>query len=500
MITLELKGGEEQSRMCWKGGLRPPLIPPVSLEGEGGRSSPLIPPVSQGISVSRVVGGGFRGERSSPLYDFQKSVLEWSRGKSVGILGMEMGLGKTLTVMGICIERQYERVLVVMPKSLLNQWRREWLNFTELLSEDILIYQGKGRDRYDLSKYRVILTTYDVVRYDYINLCGVSYDCMIMDEAHKLRNKKTSTYHSCYELGRQIKSKWLLSGTVIHNKYEDVETLCDFLDVSRLEVKHYYYHLTKLSCLELPDKSIHEHYLTFGVRHRDDYVSLLMETKKLYETYMSDPSQVNVHHILTKVLRLRQCCNHPDAPLTEVDYKVDLNRHDDLMSAKYRKVIELIMSAPEEDKMLIFSQWSHSLLVLSRYLEKYGISYELYDGSMSDSNRMGILGSFKRGSVRVMLMTLASGGVGLNLTEANHVILLDSWWNEALENQAIDRVYRIGQRKKVEVHRMYMRGTIEEWMREMKNEKSRVNEYFHDREEIYRVDKAKLMEILHRYL
>lgn len=220
----------------------------------------------------------------------------------------------------------------------------------------------------------------------------------------------------------------------------------------------------------------------------------------MYEDYTSNPTQLNFSYLLVKVLRLRQCCNHSDAALDEKHYKMPSNRHDKQSSAKFNKIFEIIDSAPSSDKLIVFSQWEHSLHILGNRLRERGVSHLQYNGSFDISERNQTIQEFRTGEKRVLLITLTSGGVGLDMSFANHVILLDSWWNQALEEQAIDRVYRIGQTKKVEVHRLYMNNTIEEWMVETKREKMKVDTQFHKDNQVYIIDKHLLTEILHRYI
>jgi SNF2 family DNA or RNA helicase len=457
------------------------------------------------------------------LYDFQQNVLTWTETRNKGIIGLDMGLGKTVITIAMICQKNFQRSVVVLPLQILDQWRASLIKFSNLTATDICLYQGGGRKSCDLSKYRVVLTTYDVIRTD-INdfnspLFKVKdhFDNMILDEAHKIRNKKTQSYLCCHSLGGKIHSKWLLTGTTIHNKFTDFYTLCEFLDIPGLSKtifadpitaakwrQQYYIRLTKMECdLNLPEKSVHDHFLQFDAdgTHRREYYSLYEETKDFYIDYVMNPTQLNFTSLLTKILRLRQCCNHPDAILDEKLYQVSINRHDDLCSAKFTKIIELIKNTPSGDKSLIFSQWSHSLKLLGKYLTQHGIKFLEYNGTQSIQERNYILQKFRDDTEScVLLITLTSGGVGLDMSFANHVIIMDSWWNLAMEEQAIDRVYRIGQKKKVEVHRLYMNGTIEHWLVQMKLEKQKVAEQFHQKGLIYSIDQSILTDLLHKYI
>jgi SNF2 family DNA or RNA helicase len=452
----------------------------------------------------------FTGE----LYPFQQDVLEWTEDLASGIIGLDMGLGKTVATMAMMCQKAFKRTLIVLPLPILQQWRSSLLRFTTLEEKDIGVYQGRKRKSMRLKPFKVVLTTYECIRYDMSNKDSVlyknkrSFDGMVLDEAHKIRNKKTATFKSCHEIGQYIAHKWLLTGTPIQNKIADFMSLCTFLDVVDVVNKHmvpelknkYYYRLTKAqSGLQLPEKSITDDLLNFDEAHSDEYSMMLSETKELYEKYIAHPSRQEYGAVIVKILRMRQCCNHMDAHLNPEQYKVRKNRHDKASSAKFDKTIQLIKQAGNE-KTLVFSQWTHSLDVLSRHLHKNGISYLQYDGSLDIAGKNELLEEFRDGPINVMLITLTSGGIGLDMSYANHVILMDSWWNQALEDQAIDRVYRIGQMKRVDVHRLYMANTIEHWMIEMKREKHTVDTQFHDGGDIYEPDKGLLKKLLHRFL
>jgi SNF2 family DNA or RNA helicase len=465
---------------------------------------------------------------SGKLFPFQEDVLKWTHSVDRGIVGLEMGLGKTVITLAMICQKNYRRTVIALPLQIIEQWKNSLLKFTNLKEKDIAIYQGPKRKSLNLLRYRVILTTYDVIRMDMPKeesvLAGAQefFDCVILDEAHKIRNKKTQTYRSCDSLSKDIDAKWLLTGTTIHNKFSDFLTLCEFLkvpdanlatfrdvDKSNAWKKKYYYRLTKAqSGLDLPEKSIHEHWLKFDEAHADDYQTLLEETKEMYDDYLAHPTQVKFNFLITKILRLRQCCNHIDAHLDPAHYRLEKNRHDGTTSAKFTKIIEIINQSPKDDKIIIFSQWSHSLDLLAKQLDWAWIDgydsdqpmYLQYNGTMDIGEKNQVLEDFRDGPQKVLLITLTSGGVGLDMSFANHIILMDSWWNPALEEQAIDRVYRIGQKKKVDVHRLYMTDTIEHWMEKMKEEKRKVDLQFHKENLVYMIDQMFLKKILHQYV
>ena len=251
--------------------------------------------------------------------------------------------------------------------------------------------------------------------------------------------------------------------------------------------------------LRLPEKSVEEIFLPFDMDgiHWKEYHSLYERTMDLYAEYLDHQTHESFTNLLTKILRLRQCCNHPDAVLEPTSPAC----HVELRSAKFTKIIDILKTTPSDDKTLVFGQWTHSLKLLGQHLTRHQIKFLEYNGSQSISQRNYILQQFREDpTCNVILITITSGGVGLDLSFANHVILMDSWWNMALEEQAIDRVYRIGQKKKVSIHRLYMNGTIEHWLVQMKSEKQKITEQFHQSGVIYEIDRSILTKLLHNYI
>lgn len=438
---------------------------------------------------------------SGQLYPFQEDVLKWSQPLNRGIIGLDMGLGKTVISIALICSRDYPITMIVLPLQIIEQWRLSFLKFTNLKPEEIIIYQGPHRKRYDLSKYRIILTTYDVVKRDVDQIPPVS--CLVMDEAHKIRNSKTQTYLATYQLSLNTPSIWLLTGTVIHNKYRDFRSLIDFLHLPYIGVKElkekYYYRLTKQQVLpNLPQKVISPHTLHFNGSDETRYEMIFKEVETATENYKKETTLSMLGQVMTKILRLRQACNHPDASLDEVQYqKIVQDDTTRPSSAKFDEIQMILSKIPADDKVIIFSQWRHTFRVLKKYLTCPVLEF---NGQMTIADRNQVIRDFKQGPIQILLITLTSGGVGLDLSCANHVIMIDSWWNHALEAQAIDRVYRIGQTKKVEVHCLYMKDSIEDWMIKMKEEKLRVDTTFHDESGIYFIDKKILKELLHRFI
>lgn len=509
----------------------------------------------------------FTGE----LYPFQQPVFDWARQINRGIMALDMGLGKTIITVAIICAKQFQHCLIVVPLPVVKQWSDALVSFTDLSPNQICFYHGRRRNPrvFGRSKYKVILTTYEMIRID-INNGRINpeedefhFDCVIFDEAQKLRNGKTQTHQTCYRMSQKISSRWLLSGTPIVNQYQDIIILNKFLDLDldqdldqdqdqglgqkgdstsgslsnsdRISQwkKKYYYRLMKCQCqafLSLPGKEIHCHTLTMTEDHWKYYQCVQQELVGALADLEGTPegvregtpegvregvregrrSRMNFTSILVKILRLKQCCNHVNAMIGSQQFadkggggrseKKFNNNETMISSVKFDTIMNLYNQKPKDQKMVIFSQWEVSLNILGQYFKSHGIDYLLYHGQLSMEQRQKVLDQFRTDTITVLLMTLTSGGLGLNLTCANHVILMDSWWNQATENQAIDRVYRIGQTRKVEVHRLVVNNTIEQWLVTMKEEKNKTVEYFDQYDDIYHVNRVTLSALLRRYL
>ena len=438
----------------------------------------------------------FRGN----LFEYQTQLLKWARSLTKGIIGVDMGLGKTVMTIAIICERNYSKTIIVVPLAVMSQWKDMLTQFTDLLPNEIICYQGNHRNLRGINDARVIITTYDTLRIDIDNFSTDLYkyrerfDCLILDEAHRIRNSNTECYRACAKIVKMCPAKWLLTGTPIHNSINDLIVLAQFIGVNTGSHKDwketYYYRLTKAECgIKLPEKILNDHYLNPDESHQEIYDNILQESHG---------------SVLEKILRLRQCCNHPYAMLkkSHPSNKDTQNTLD--MSEKFKEIINIIQSSPSDDKIIIFSQWTRSLQLIGELFPDLGIEFIEYNGSHNQQKKIDIIRQFgdtrRDKPIKVLLATISSAGVGLNLTMANHVILLDSWWGQALEEQAIDRVYRIGQTKTVYIHRLYMNNTIEEWMIEMKKEKYVIDTKFHNESLYHTINKLTLKTILQKYI
>ncbi len=407
-----------------------------------------------------------------------------------GILADDMGLGKTVQALAMLhdFKRRYGRLsaLVVAPKSLLRNWEAETNRFSPDLTT--LIYHGYGRQNQDISKSTsdLILTTYATLRNDIRLFTPKTFNYVILDEAQNIKNKNTRTFKELTKV--QAENRLALSGTPIENGLSDVKSIFDFLmpgflGADKLFFSTYNENFEELGkkiaplilrrkkedvLAELPEKTIENLYVDMTKSQSDIYDTYFKAAQSEALSIMRDEAgfQRSRFLILTLLLRLRQICCHPRLTKEELSGKG--------LSGKLEALRELVDSiCAENHKVLVFSQFSKMLEIIQEDLSDYKDQISTMTGKTQ--NRQEIIDAFKENpETRIFLMTLKVGGVGLNLTEADYVIIFDPWWNPASEAQAIDRTHRIGQNKPVFVYRLIAKDSIEEKVLELQKRKQSV--------------------------
>jgi|SRR5690554_1337559 len=429
-----------------------------------------------------------------------------------GLLADDMGLGKTLQSLAI-LSDYYEQQnqdrklsLVVCPKTLLFNWAIEIEKFHPNLT--YIIYEGSKRERTKLledNQSDIIIVSYSLVQMDIDNFLPHSYAYIILDEAQHIKNPLTLRSKAVKRL--ETDYKLALTGTPVENNLVDLWSIFDFLMPGYLHsLKSFRKEFTEdnekteenqqfLSrivspfilrrkksevLLELPDKQEQYLYNRMTSQQERIYLKVLAMAQ---EQILSSPSGIvdtvnhdeknsnvispNYINILTALVRLRQICNHPGMVDPELASKGNI-------SGKMELLMELIQDAVENRrKILVFSQFVSMLKLIGRNLEEKGFIYEYMDGKTK--NRQEKVKHFiSNDNIRIFLLTLKVGGLGLNLTAADTVIIVDPWWNPMSENQSIDRVYRIGQTKKVLVYKIITKGTVEEKILQLQSQKKHI--------------------------
>jgi len=432
----------------------------------------------------------FKGE----LRDYQKAGYQWLRFlheyNLSGILADDMGLGKTvqtISLLAFLLEKNPEvKILILSPKSLINGWEEEIKRFCPSFS--VKIYYGTQKEREILreNETNITITTYGTFRNDSDYFKSIEFDYTVVDEAQNLKNKNTQIFKSLKYLNTS--NRLALTGTPIENSINDLKSIFDFIIPGFLgsdrEFKSLYssddgFIRNKIRPLimrrrkeevlkELPPKTIKNLKIDMTDLQKELYYGYFLEAKREIEEKVKDESSFskNRFFVLTHLLRLRQIASHPG--LIDDSYMIQN------YSGKMDALIELLKDiVVEGHKVLVFSQFSSMLKIIKKTLKENNLSSLYMDGSTD--NRHVLVDVFKKSKeFKIMLMTLKVGGVGLNLTEADYVIMFDPWWNPAAENQAIDRTHRIGQENPVMVYRFISQGTIEEKIIELQESKNRI--------------------------
>ena len=412
-----------------------------------------------------------------------------------GILADDMGLGKTLQAIVALTQHKGKAknpALVVCPTSLLYNWQEECHKFNGKLKT--LIIDGMPNQRKKLIKgvmdYDVIITSYSLLQKDIEAYDKVTFSYMILDEAQHIKNRGTRNAKSVKMI--KAEHRMILSGTPIENSLDELWSLFDFLIPGFLG--HYDRFVEKYVRLSGDEQTKNLQYLRKKVapfimrRMKTDvlddlppvsenvyHCQLTKVQKELYKSYAESARDELVKlverdgfdkvqiHVLATLTRLKQICCHPAIFAKE---KAEMGD-----SAKYNMLVELLQTLIEGGhKTVIFSQYTKMLQIMRNDFEQRGIRFNYLDGS--SKNRLEIVKEFNEDpNIPVFLVSLKAGGIGLNLVGADTVIHYDMWWNPAVENQATDRVHRIGQKESVSVYKLVTNGTIEEKIVEMQNRK-----------------------------
>jgi superfamily II DNA or RNA helicase len=409
-----------------------------------------------------------RGE----LRPYQEEGFRWLSGLAQlglgGLLADDMGLGKTLQA--LCTFKG--RTLVVAPTSLLGNWEDEIARFRPNLRTSV--YHGSGRALDEHSD--VTLSTYALLRRDRALLAAVEWTTVVLDEAQAIKNPESQVAQAAFSL--DAKQRITLTGTPVENRLQELWSQLHFLNRGllggRADFDERYARPIGAGDEAMAD-ALRERIRPFVLRRRKSEVApelpprseavlhaaLSEEERSLYDAIAAGVrAEVvekldgggNVMAALEALLRLRQACCHPQlVPGQRLD-----------RSAKLELLVDrLETTAAEGHKALVFSQWTGLLDLVEPRLAEAGLDHVRLDGSTRD--RSGVVARFQApDGPPVFLISLKAGGTGLNLTAADHVFLLDPWWNPAVEEQAADRAHRIGQDKPVFVYRLVAAGTVEE--------------------------------------
>ncbi|MFJ6443311.1 DEAD/DEAH box helicase [Streptomyces sp. NPDC091649] len=432
---------------------------------------------------------------AATLRDYQLRGLNWLNTMTSlglgGCLADDMGLGKTITLIALHLHRQSDReaagpTLVVCPTSLMGNWQREIEKFAP--GTPVRRFHGASRSLEDLADGGFVLTTYGTMRLDASRLAAVPWGMVVIDEAQHVKNPHSATAKQLRTLGGR--ARVALTGTPVENNLSELWAVLDWTTpglLGRLGAFRTRYAAAveggddpgaaeRLAALvrpfllrrrktdpgiapELPPKTETDRAVSLTPEQTGLYEAVVRETLAEISTADGFERRGLVMKLLTA---LKQICNHPAQYLKEEQPRIaDRSGKVELLD----ELLDTILA--EQGSVLIFTQYVQMARLLEEHLAARGVGTQFLHGGTPVARREEMVARFQAGEAPVFLLSLKAAGTGLNLTRAGHVVHFDRWWNPAVEAQATDRAYRIGQTQPVQVHRLIAEGTIEDRIAEM---------------------------------
>ncbi|MCD6343803.1 MAG: DEAD/DEAH box helicase [Spirochaetaceae bacterium] len=445
------------------------------------------------------------GGLNATLRPYQQKGFDWLyKNASLGfgsIIADDMGLGKTLQVIVVLLKLKEEGVLdsrqalIVVPTTLLTNWKKEFEKFAPDISHAFF----HGPNRILDKEADVILTSYGVTRSDQELLSKKRWSAVIIDEAQNIKNADAGQTRAVKKLKSDIRIA--MSGTPVENRLSDYWSIFDFIYKGYMGslkkfTKEYAYPIEvnrnkkrldrflkitapfilrrlktdKSIISDLPDKIENDYMATLVKEQGALYQGVLNTVMTDIEGIDPDGKQAGIQRrgmVLKLIMALKQVCNHPSQYLKKSDASPNLSGKAGLLLEMLDNILE------NNEKVLIFTQFREMGLILQEMIrDRFGIDSMFLHGGTSRKNRDEMVERFQNNArEKIFLLSIKAGGTGLNLTAASHVIHYDLWWNPAVEVQATDRAYRIGQNKNVMVYRLITQGTFEEKINAMLVEK-----------------------------
>lgn len=455
----------------------------------------MVQDIREPADVDYTIPDGIQGK----LRGYQRTGFKWLKllaGYGLGgILADDMGLGKTLQVITFILSEKNNKQqpsLVIAPTSLVYNWQDEVLKFAPSLK--VLVISGSQDDR--LEKFKqvyeadIVVTSYGLVKRDIDFYKSKTFKYCFLDEAQNVKNPNTLNAKAAKKI--RSKNYFALTGTPIENTLTELWSIFDFIMpgylsshkafVSRFEMPIVKYgdekalrelgrhikpfilrRMKKAVLKELPDKIESRVSGEMTEEQAKVYAAWLVKARTEFEAEIKTRGMEKSHiKILSLLTRLRQICCHPS--LFIENYSGG--------SGKLEMLQEILKDAISGGhRVLLFSQFTGMLNLIKKDLDSLGISYYYLDGSTKAEERIKLVQMFNAGTKDIFLISLKAGGTGLNLTGADMVIHFDPWWNPAVEDQATDRAYRIGQKNSVQVYKLLSKNTIEEKIYELQKRK-----------------------------
>ncbi|WP_018658826.1 DEAD/DEAH box helicase [Allofustis seminis] len=449
------------------------------------------------------------------LRNYQKIGFQWLKTMDYygfgAVLADDMGLGKTLQAIAFILSKWEEsggKYLVICPSSVMYNWKAEIEKFAPALKSQII--SGSAIERKKILAHAMadpnnslIITSYPLIHRDIDAFKDYFFNTIVLDESQNIKNVNTKTSRAIKQL--QCENMIALSGTPIENNLNELWSLFstvqpglfksqkDFQKLSKEEIsnKISFFILRRLKeevLQDLPPKTETEQFIELSDEQKRIYQVQLAVIRHDLEEYMTHHS-FDQHRIqiLAGMTRLRQICNDPR--LIDSGYKGP--------SAKLERLFEFLEEAQKNKKrVVLFSQFTSMLAIIRDVLDRLGRDYHYLDGQTDKKERLILTERFNSGEKDLFLISLKAGGVGLNLTGGDTVILYDSWWNPAIEDQATDRVHRFGQKKPVQVLRLITKGTIEEGIYKLQEQKRELVDSVMQSEQLASIKKLSKEDII----
>ena len=457
------------------------------------------------------------------LFTYQKLGFNWLKNMYDigfgGVLADDMGLGKTLQTISLLNEIYQENrnftALIIVPSSLLYNWKEEIIKFTGITPTLVEGTASQRREIISRGSKGFLITTYQALRNDIEEYKNREFDVVVLDEAQNIKTTTSQIKKAVMKINSKV--NFALTGTPVENNILELWSIFDFVIPGYLDnltkfkktykeaivnpnsskinnlreiIAPFLLRRTKKEVLtELPDKIESNMVVTLSTEQKQLYMSYIKQAKSEMKKFNeNDNNRMKILAILTK---LRQICNSPT--LFKEDYKGEV--------AKLEVLRDILPDITENGhRLLIFSQFVGTLKEIEKELADMGIEYFYIDGNVKSKERVDICNKFNAGERQVVLISLKAGGTGLNLVGADVVIHYDPWWNIAVENQASDRAYRIGQKKSVQVIKLVTEGTIEEKIIKIQESKRQLSENLLESKDgekvLFEMSDKELMELL----
>ncbi len=448
---------------------------------------------SDSITVPDTLNGVLR-EYQEYGYRWLETISAYGFG---GILADDMGLGKTVQATAYMLNakitsKKHITSLVVCPSSVMLNWESEIQKFASELKTVTIMGTASERSKLmeEMNEYDVAITSYSLMARDFESYSETEFHSVFIDEAQYIKNQATQAAKAVKSLNAL--HRFALTGTPVENSLAELWSIFDFImpdylysyahfktsfenpivksgddsaagSLRKIVSPFILRRMKKDVLTELPDKTESALFIEMEEEQSKLYSANVASVISSAKESTGNESPTEKIKILAMLTKLRQICCDPS--LVYENYKGG--------SAKLEQCLELINSCVESGhKILLFSQFTTMLDIISERLEEAEISHYMLTGSTKPRERITLVNCFNADDTKVFLISLKAGGTGLNLTGADIVIHYDPWWNSSAENQASDRAYRIGQKNNVQIYKMIMRGTIEEKIRELQQSKS----------------------------